>query len=400
MASDIKTPLEEGWIIEREKALAWLRLAFAILAVIVIQLNPSRVARFPALSTFSLATFLLYSTSILYLLRKNRVRSTRLILVTTPLDVLWIALIVLSTGGSRTPFFTYYSFPVISASLRWGIKGSLPVAFTGVAIYFTIRLTLRAESGGEPIGIDTVVVRCFYLIALACIFGYISEFEKRQNQKLLALSRTAGQISALQERRRIMFDLHDGILQSLATLILRLESCRGKLADRPKDSEIESDLRSMEELTRDSMNEIRQFLSGKETKPLVHGTLLKRLREELRFLQQGLNMEVILGTDPEDVDLPETVETEIYYVLREGLANVTRHSHASRIDLQLIQKIISLEGNIEDNGAGMNLASMQNGQGLGLQSMRERIKKIGGELLVKSSPGGGTKISFTVPLTN
>ena len=204
--------LEEGWILERERALAWWRLAFAALAMGVIQLNPSRVSHFPGLSLFSLASFLSYSIAILFLVRKNLLESARVIAITTPLDVIWIALIVVSTGGSSTPFFTYYSFPVISASLRWGIKGSLPVALVGVAIYVSIRITLAAEALGELIGIDILVVRGFYLIALACIFGYISEFEKKQNQKLLALSRTAGQVSALQERRRIMFDLHDGIL--------------------------------------------------------------------------------------------------------------------------------------------------------------------------------------------
>lgn len=399
MTSEAETPLEEGWIQEREEALAWLRLAFAVLAIVVIQLNPSRVARFPALSMFSLASFLAYSLAILYFVRKSSGKSSRLIAVTTPLDVVWIAVIVYSTGGSRTPFFTYYSFPVISASLRWGIKGSLPVALIGVAIYFAIRVTLAAESSGQPLGIDTVVVRGFYLVALACIFGYISEFERKQNRKLLALSRTAGQISALHERRRIMFDLHDGILQSLATLILRLEHCRGKLADTSREV-LDAELRSVEEMTRISMNEIRQFLAGKEAKPLAQGMLRQRLQEELRFLQQELGMEAILATDPDDIEVPEHVENEIYYVLRESLANVTRHSHASRVELRLRHRHGLFEGTIEDNGAGMNLSQTQNGQGLGLTTMRERLKKLGGELLIKSSPGNGTTISFTVPLTN
>ena len=391
-----QTPLEAGWILEREQRLAWLRLAFAVLAIFVIQLNPSRVSVFPVLSTVSLAGFLLYSIGILYLLRKKWVDSARLIAVTTPFDVAWIALILFSTGGSRTPFFTYYSFPIISASLRWGIKGSLPVAFVGIAIYVILRITLAAEAGGEPLGIDNIVVRGFYLIALACIFGYTSEFERNQNQKLLALSRTAGQVSALQERRRIMFDLHDGILQSLATVILRLENCRKQLTN--SNEEVERELCSIENLTRGSMNEIRQFLAGKESNPLTRGTLLKRLQDELRFLQQQLGMEAILDTESEDVDLPEEVEKEIYYIVREGLVNVTRHAHASRIALHLVRKAHTLEGNIEDNGTGMNLIVAQNGQGIGLKSMSERVQKLGGELSIKSSPGSGTSISFVIPL--
>jgi signal transduction histidine kinase len=390
------TPLEEVWIHEREQALAWLRLAFAVLAIVVIQYNPARVWLFPGLSFFTLASFLLYSISIIFLMRMNLVGSVRFIAVTTPLDVFWIALILFSTGGSRTPFFTYYSFPVISASLRWGIRGSLPVAFVGAAIYAGIRITLAAETGEEPMEFDTVLVRGFYLIAIAAIFGYISEFEKKQNQKLLALSRTAGQVSALQERRRIMFDLHDGILQTLATLILRLENCRVRFAD--SNQELQGEMRSMENLTRGSMNEIRQFIAGKESNPLAHGTLVKRLKDELRFLQEDLGMEAILETEPEDIDLPEAVEKEIYYMLRESLVNVTRHSQASRIELRLVRNARALEGTIKDNGTGMNLATAQNGQGLGLKSMTERAAKLGGELSIKSSPGSGTRISFVVPI--
>lgn len=215
---------EEGWVMRRERAVAWLRVAFAAVALIVIQLNPDRVARFPELSFFSLTSFFLYSLLVLYLARRNKLTS-RLGLVTNSLDVVWIAVIVFSTGGSRTPFFFYYTFPVITASIRWGLKGSIPVALIGVFLYGVVRLSLAAESMEAPIGIDVLLVRSLYLVLLAGIFGYISEFERNQNQRLLALSKTAGEVAALKERRRINFELHDGILQSLATLILRLEGC-------------------------------------------------------------------------------------------------------------------------------------------------------------------------------
>jgi len=247
-----------------------------------------------------------------------------------------------------------------------------------------------------PLGIDVLLVRSLYLILLACIFGYISEFEKKQNQRLVALSKTAGEVARLQERRRINFELHDGILQSLATLILRLEGCGRRL--NGSETELADELRSLEELTRDSMKQIRQFLSGGQTTPLVAGTLVEKLREEAHFLHEGLGLDIILESVPEDLLLPPETEREIYYVLREGLTNVTRHSHASEVEIHLHQKADALEGVVMDNGVGFSLNSSRSENGFGLSGMAQRINKLGGELLVKSSPGSGTKVSFHVPL--
>jgi len=285
---------------------------------------------------------------------------------------------------------------VITASIRWGLKGSLPVAFVGVALYGAVRLTLAGESMASPLGIDTLVVRSLYLVLLACIFGYISEFEKRQNQRLVALSKTAAQAAVLDERRRIMFELHDGILQSLATLILRLEECGRRLSDSQKG--LAGELHALEDLTRNSMKQIRQFLSGHQPTPLVAGTLIEKLREEARFLRDGMGLEIIVESEPEELDLPVDTEREVYYVLREGLTNVTRHSHASRVEIQLKRDNGALEGSLTDNGVGFSLESTQNRSGLGLPAMEQRIKKVGGELLVKSSPGQGTNLSFAIAL--
>lgn len=383
---------EAGWVLQRERAVAWLRVAFAFLGIVVIQLNPSRAARFPSLSSFSLVTFFFYSVAILYLSRRNKIGSTPVGILITCLDILWIAAMVFSTGGTRTPFFFYYSFPVITASVRWGLKGSIPVAFVGVAIYATIRLSLAAESMEEPIGIDTLLVRSLYLIALGCIFGYVSEFERKQNHRLLLLSRTVSEVAALQERRRIMFELHDGILQSLATVILRLEGCRRRIPD--SQQEVGGEMRSIEDLARASMKQIRQFLSGQDTHPLVAGTLIETLRTEARFLHEGMGLDVILESEPEEINLPPETEREVYYVLREALTNVTRHSHASRVEIHLTQKQGILNGTLTDNGVGFSQENSRTDNQFGLAGMQQRIKKIGGEFFVKSAPGEGTHVSF------
>jgi signal transduction histidine kinase len=393
--SDMITP-EEGWLLQREKLLAWLRVAFAIVAVVVIQLNPSRTARFPVLSVFSLWSFLVYSLFILELARRQKITSKKIGIFTTCLDSVWIFMIVFSTGGTRTPFFFYFSFPVLSASIRWGTKGSVFVALIGVSLYGLVRYSLAAESFETPMGIDTLLVRSMYLIALAYIFGFVSEFEQKQNQRLLALSETAVKAAAIQERRRITYELHDGILQSMATIILRLESCRSQLLESQK--ELARDLEGVEDFTRTSMTEIRNFLAGKDTQPLTPGTLIEKLRDELKFLQQSLGVEVILESEPEDPSLPHQIEREIYYALREALTNVTKHSHASQAEIQIIQTPDLIQASLRDNGVGFEQGYQKNRSGLGLSSMEDRIKKIGGRLTIKSSPGLGTTVMFAIPL--
>lgn len=395
LAPDKMTP-EHAWLLQREKAVAWLRFGFAAVALVVIHINPERAARYPILSEVALITFLLYSIGVLYFACRNKLASAPLGIMTTVFDVLWVATIVFSTGGTRTPFFFYYSFPVITASVRWGLKGSIPVALVGVFLYGLVRVTLAAEAMSAPIGIDTLVVRSLYLILLACIFGYIGEFERNQNQRLLALSRTAAQVATMQERRRINFELHDGILQSLATLILRLEGCRKTLSDTQPS--IAGELRSLEELSRNSMKQIRQFLSGQQTTPLAAGTLLDKLREEARFLRDGMGLDVIIESDPEELALPPEIEREVYYVLREGLTNVTRHSHASKVEIQLTRSDSRLEARLQDNGVGFEPDSRKPDAGLGLAGMKRRIEEIGGELKVESSPGYGTRLSLLVIL--
>ena len=393
--SDMIT-LEEGWLLQREKLLAWLRVAFAIVAVLVVQLNPSRIARFPTLSIFSLASFLFYSLFILELTRRRQLISKKIGIFTACLDSLFIFLIVFSTGGTRTPFFFYFSFPVLTASLRWGTRGSVFVALVGVTLYGLIRFSMAAESFEAPMGIDTLLVRSLYLIVLAYIFGFVSEFEQKQNQRLLALSETAVKAAAVQERRRITYELHDGILQSLATIILRLESCRSGLLESQKD--LRRDIEDIENFTRNSMTEIRNFLAGKETQPLTPGTLMEKLRDELKFLQQSLGLEVILESKPDDPSLPDYVEREVYYALREALTNVTKHSHASRVEIQITQGPDLLEASLKDNGVGFDQDNQKNRSGLGLSGMKDRIKKVGGRLSIKSSPGLGTTVMFAIPL--
>lgn len=384
---------QDQWLLQKERVLAWLRVGFALVAVAVIQLNPSRVARFPLLSYISLGSFLIYSLAILYVAVRQRTESKKIGLIETCLDLAGVSLIVFSTGGAATPFFVYYFFPIITASSRYGIKGGLSVAVAGVAIYGFIRFYFDWD---DLLGIDRFIVRSVYLVVLAYMFGLLSEFENRQNQKLLALSKTAGEVATLEERRRIAQELHDGLLQSLATQLLRLETCRKHLLH--STSELDRELGSIEADARSSMAEIRRFIAGKDTQPFPPGMLLEKLKEDLNFMRDGLGLRVILETEPDDLNIPQEMERQLYYVLREGLMNITRHSHASRAEVRLTRKDTQIHGTLGDNGVGFDIATAARSDGLGLTTMKERISKLGGELVISPAPGRGTKLSFVLPI--
>jgi signal transduction histidine kinase len=395
--TDKITP-EMGWLLQRERLVAWLRVAFAALAILVVEfINPSRIARFPTLSLISLGLFFSYSLVLLYRSRQSKIISKYTALATTVLDLVGIALIVFSTGGTRTPFFFYYSFPVLTASLRWGLKGSISVALAGVALYGTTRVSLAAEAMAPPLAIDTMLIRSLYLMLLGWVFGWVSEFEKKQNQRLLTFSKTAAEAAASEERRRLTTELHDGILQTLATLNLRLEGIRKHLSG--KQTELVREIQGMEDYVRDSMKEIRQFLAGNwTTNAFVPGTLCERLIEDMRVLRDRFGCRAIVESDPEDFELPEDVEKEIYYVLREGIKNIIKHSHASTAEIHLRKNDAQLFGSLTDDGVGFDRSASKGDSGFGLNGMQDRIKKRGGELAIESSPGIGTKISFAVPL--
>jgi signal transduction histidine kinase len=142
---------------------------------------------------------------------------------------------------------------------------------------------------------------------------------------------------------------------------------------------------------------IRQFLAGKEIQSLPPGMLIEKLRDDLKFLRDGLGVQVIMETVPDDLNISGAVEQDLYLVLREGLMNIARHSHASVANVTLTQTDNEVRGSLTDDGVGFDLNQSAN-QGVGLSSMKERIEKLGGKLEIQSSPGTGAKLSFRLPL--
>jgi len=200
-----------------------------------------------------------------------------------------------------------------------------------------------------------------------------------------------------EERARIARELHDDINQRLALVSVRL----GFLKQGPPPSAADLD-REIGEVSQEIVD-----LSA-DIQTLSHG--LHPARLELLGLEKaatafcgelssrhGVTIDVHFENIPRA--LPREVSLCLYRVLQEALQNVVKHGASGRARVFLAGRPGGLDMTIEDSGAGFDLHEAMRGPGLGLTSMRERLKVIGGQLFVKSEPGRGTKIRAVAPVS-
>ena len=177
---------------------------------------------------------------------------------------------------------------------------------------------------------------------------------------------------------------------------MRAESCRRRVPNDP--SSLEKELLTIEENIDKAIVEIRNLLTENQSpEDLQAGSLERRLRQELDIFRARTGFKLDFRCAIDTHNLPIVVERELYFTLREGILNAVRHSRASELHLLLKKTPHGCEARLRDNGEGFHLASTEGSNHYGLKGMRERIRKIGGEIVLRTAPGKGTEIKITVP---
>jgi signal transduction histidine kinase len=203
--------------------------------------------------------------------------------------------------------------------------------------------------------------------------------------------------AVVQERQRISRELHDRALQILASVRLRAEVCGNDLLSDPKS--LRRELKTIEREIDTAIIEIRNILTEThERTELTAGSLERRLKTELEIFRERTGFNLDFRCTVSARDLPYEVERELYFTLREGVLNAVRHARASKLILSLSRDATSCSARLADNGIGFDVSKAEGGNHYGLRGMRERIKRIGGDVTVDSSPGRGTQLLINIPL--
>jgi two-component system sensor histidine kinase NreB len=190
-----------------------------------------------------------------------------------------------------------------------------------------------------------------------------------------------------EERKKISRDLHDGVGQSLFSLLIQL--------DRLSQSYDPSGLSALREDVSNVIQEVRNISS--ELRPSVLDDLgvVPAIRSYLQSYTQHYGIEVHFECTPHK-RLDVLMETNIYRIIQEALTNISKYADVSEAYLSMQEKGDFLYIDIYDKGVGFS--TNIRGNGVGLYSMEERARAIGGSLNIESFPEKGTKVSFIVPL--
>jgi len=222
----------------------------------------------------------------------------------------------------------------------------------------------------------------------------VVEDRKIAGERLASLSR--GLIEAQEkERMRIARELHDDIGQRFALLGIALERLKEESFDRPEERMRIDDIRKdVSDMAKDIQSLSHELHSSK----LEYLGLVAAIKIFSKEFAERHNIQI----DFESHDVPRTLRHEVslclFRVLQESLQNSAKHSGTGKCKARLWVSSGQIQLTIQDFGRGFDLAAANRGAGLGLISMRERLKAVSGKLSIDSKNGSGTTIHARIPL--
>jgi PAS domain S-box-containing protein len=196
------------------------------------------------------------------------------------------------------------------------------------------------------------------------------------------------------ERQRIARELHDDISQRLALLMMDIDAWQGEIPfQRTSDhSTLRRVMAQLDELSTDVHNLSHRLHSTK----LQHLGLQAALQELCQQFSSRHSILIELNAQSVPQDIPEMVSLCFYRIAQEALKNAVKHSGSPRIDLRIICGEQTLCMHVVDFGTGFDVAAPS--AGLGLMTMQERLRMVGGKLRINSVPESGTEVIAEVPI--
>ncbi len=209
------------------------------------------------------------------------------------------------------------------------------------------------------------------------------------------LRKQAEETAILEERQRLARDLHDSVSQSLYGLVISAD-VGSKLLRLKEYTNLRETLENIESGALQALKEMRLMLFELRPLSLESEGLIKALNLRLNIVERRAGITPRLVVEGLD-ELSPQLELEMYRIATEALNNALKHASATSVQITIQGEPNQVRLEVADNGAGFDPTQVNSG-GLGLASMKERARRISGELQIESAPAQGTRVILTVAL--
>src|SRR5215467_6264454 len=200
-----------------------------------------------------------------------------------------------------------------------------------------------------------------------------------------------------QERARIARELHDDINQRLALLTIGIEQARRDLIGASA-SEVDHRMHELKQQVKGIAADIHTMAHNLHSPSLEYLGFVPAVRKLAEELGKRHGIQIEIKNDGVTGVLPADISLCLFRIVQEALHNAARHSGTKRVELRVQTTTEQIHLTLRDSGTGFDVAAIAGRQGLGLASMRERIRLVNGKIAIQSERSVGTCIQAWVPL--
>lgn len=215
-----------------------------------------------------------------------------------------------------------------------------------------------------------------------------------ERARLFARSR---QIGVSEERGRLAREIHDTLGQKLAAITLQMETADALFEAGADPAQAWAVVRKTLALSRAGLLEARRSVLDLRAVPLEGRSLFEALDELISDIRRRTHLVVDYHPTGAHFPVPPRLEVAVYRITQEALTNVEQHAGAERIRVELTATPGDLRLIVADDGHGFQPEHIPPGH-YGLTGINERVRLLGGQLDLRSSPAAGTRLAITIPL--
>ncbi|GLZ36148.1 hypothetical protein Lesp02_83350 [Lentzea sp. NBRC 105346] len=222
--------------------------------------------------------------------------------------------------------------------------------------------------------------------------------EQLRVEEVMEMLDEASQVAALEERHRLARELHDSVSQALFSMTLHtraVELAVQKEGGSP-EGPVARGLKELRSLTQGALAEMRASLFQLRPDALHEDGLAEAIRKQSAAIAARENLQITVDAPMYRLVLDDRAEEELFRVVQEAVHNSVKHASPRRIEIRLDECPEGLVVEVIDDGNGFDPLAARPG-GMGLNGMRERMARIGGELIINSSTTGSTTVRAVLP---